>query len=615
MVTTKKFIEKELKETNLEKLNEKMGYQEIKTNKVDKILKDVGYKKEIKIKDEKYIDKSSFGTILPKSEDDGLGKSVLTIQENKKAMLSYIFDESQVLKNKVFTQLKLVSNSFAYGLLLPKEIPTHNKRNEIVGHEQVWSPVLITSDRKLIEATKEVERKYKIKFEAVPTNLPLRWSLESIKKYLEGNDEAIPELSPEELADKIKALYEKFCFFRELTWYKVNTLWDTGTYFFDLFDNFPIKEERGLQGTGKTKSMKISRNITFNATDIMINPSEATLFRETHDKRPTKFIDEAEKLFTFRKGLMEADNRVELINGSYSKGSSIPRIEKVGNRFICVYYQVYSPTRVGSINGLFGATESRSITQVHTRSPDADKRGETEPQDNDSEFQMIRDYLYLFGLKYWKNIEDNYKDDSIYEGLKLKKRDLQIWKPLLAIAKTISDDWFDEVSSFAEKLSSQRKEDFITEDSWDYRILEIIKKALDVGQTIIRPKEIRGRYKEKYDLESERLPHEKTITTHLDKMGFRELRQPKDREGVSYLITKENFTIIVSPICPDLTNYSSHSSHSSQSLINTKNSVTNSDDSVTNSDEFPIEKIEKCDECDSGDANDEETELKEKKNE
>ena len=92
-------------------------------------------------------------------------------------------------------------------------------------------------------------------------------------------------ITAEELADKIKAQYEKFSFFREPTWYKVNSLWDMGTYFFNLFDNFPIKEERGLQETGKTKTMNVSKNMSFNSTDIMINPSEATLFRETHDKR------------------------------------------------------------------------------------------------------------------------------------------------------------------------------------------------------------------------------------------------------------------------------------------------------------------------------------------
>ncbi len=531
--------------------------------------------------------------------------SPFDVDENVRTMNFYIFDEDRVLKNKTFTQLKLNENTFAYGLLLPKEKELTDKKGDVIGHEQVWSPVLIPSNRKLTEATKEAEMDYNIKFNAIPSHLPLRWSLESIKNYLEADDR-VPDLTPRELFEKIKKKYEENCFFKEPTWYKVNTLWDAGTYFFMLFDNFPIKEERGLQGTGKTKTMKVSKNISFNATDIMINPSESTLFRETHDKRPTKYIDEAEKLFTFKKGQMESDNRVELINGSYSKGSTIPRIEKVGNKFICVYYQVYSPTRVGSINGLFGATESRTITQVHTRSLDNDPRGEKEPNENNPDWKILKDYLYLFGLKYWKQVEDSYRDDSLYKNLKLKKRDLQIWKPLLALANVVGKDWFNEVLNFAEKLSLQRKEDFLSEDSWDYRILSIIKEILDSGIEIVRPKTIKEKYKVNFSFETEKYPHEKTITTRLDNLGFKELRQPKDRVGISYLINKMNFEIIVAPLCPDLVNYSSHSS---QSLINNEKPVTNDVKSVTNGDEYTTEIINQCDECDANDECDEETEM------
>ena len=529
--------------------------------------------------------------------------------KNKKNMKNYIFDEKLVQKQKQFTQLKF-NNSFGHGLLLPKEIDLKDKKGDVVGKDQIWSPVIITDRAELLEATKEIEILYNIKFETIPSNLNLRWSLDSIKSWLEGDD-LVPDLTPKEVFEDVKKLYENFCFFRESAWYKVNAIWDIGTYLFMLFNNYPIKEERGLQSTGKTKTMQISKNISCNSTDIMINPSEATLFRETHEKRPTKYIDEAEKLFSFKKGQMESDNRVELINGSYSKGSTIPRIEKVGNKFVCVYYNVYSPTRIGSINGLYGATESRTITQIHTRSPDTDKRGEREPSENDPEWRLIRDNLYLFSLKYWKKIEDCYNNKTLYENIKLKKRDLQIWKPLLAIAEIIDHKLFLEIVNFAEKISLHRKEDFITEGSWDYRILSIIKEILDSGNEIIRPKNIKEKYIQKFSNETEKTPHEKTITTRLDNLGFKELRLPKDMHGVSYQISKENYHIIVSPIS-DLSNYSSYSSYSSYSLINTKKDMTNSNNSMTENDESQKTR----DEYDGKDEYDEVMELnypKEKK--
>ena len=136
--------------------------------------------------------------------------------------------------------------------------------------------------------------------------------------------------------------------------------------------------------------------------------------------------------------------------------------------------------------------------------------------------------------------------------MKLKKRDLQIWKPLLAIAELINHELFLEINLFAERISLQRREDFISEDSWDYRILKIVLEILESGEVIIRPKEIREKYKQEYLEESEKSPHEKTIIKILDQVGFKELKKPRDHQGNYYLITKENFSIIVNPICPIL---------------------------------------------------------------
>jgi len=62
----------------------------------------------------------------------------------------------------------------------------------------------------------------------------------------------------------------------------------------------------------------------------------------------------------------------------------------------------------------------------------------------------------------------------------------------------------------------------------------------------------------------------------------------------------DNFKIIISPICPDLSyDDSSHSSHSSHPLINNKNSVTNGDESPKNVTKKRDENDEN-DECDDG---------------
>lgn len=512
--------------------------------------------------------------------------SPLDVIENKKIMNNYIFDEDKVLKKKSFTQLKLNEDVFAYGLNLPKEKEIYDKMGNVVGKEQVWNPVLITSDKKLIEATKENEIKFNIKFESIPTHLPLRWSLESIKGYLEGDDK-IPELTPREVAEQIKKSSERISAFREKRWYKINSLRDIGTYVFQLFDAFPIKEERGLQGTGKTKEMKRSKQISFNATDILINPSESTLFRETNDKRPTKYIDEAEKLFTFKKGQVETDNRVELINGSYSKGSSIPRVEKIGNRFVVMYYQVYSPTTIGSINGLYGATEGRAITQIHTRSLDNDPRGEIEIEDNDPEFIILRDNLYLFGLRYWKEIEKIYRDASIWKELKLKKRDLQIWKPILTIAKLVGEDWFGEIVDFAVELSEMKMDELISESSFDYMCLKSLKEVIKSYNHTDKHylDQIKEFYcRDKGEDEKGGIYLNRNIGQHLKKLGFIKKR---DGTGTYIIADISTFDSIVAPICPQLVFTSTLPTPSTQLKVNTnKLSVDNVKISEDNSPEL-----------------------------
>jgi hypothetical protein len=513
--------------------------------------------------------------------------SILDIDENKRVMTHYIFNEDLVFKNKIFSQLKLNEDTFAYGILLPREIDIYDKKGNVVGKEQEWSPVLITSDRRLIEVTKEAEISHNIKFESIPTHLPLRWSLDSIKSYLE-NDNSIPELSPREVIESIKDKSEKISAFREKRWYKFNALLDAGTYVFELFNSFPIKEERGLSGTGKTKEMNRSKNVTFNSTDILINPSEATLFRETHDKRPTKYIDEAEKLFTFKKGVMESDNRVELINGSYTKGSAIPRVEKIKDKFVVVYYKVYSPTRIGSINGLFGATEGRAITQIHTRSLDKDSRGEIEVDDNDVDFRLLRNNLYLFGLKYWKQIEKNYKNNSLFKNLKLKKRDLQLWRPILSIAKLVGDDWFDEMVEFANELSEMKIDDLLSEASFDYLCLTALKEAIKIYNDSEKHylNTIKQFYcKERAEEEKANIYLNRNIGQHLKKIGFSKKR---DSSGTYIIANKTIFDEIVSPIAPQLAFISTPSTLSTP---NKGKEVNNSVDEVKINEDKDIEVV------------------------
>jgi hypothetical protein len=508
----------------------------------------------------------------------------------------YIFDEDKLLRPAVFSQTSF-SDYFGYGLLLPKEKDMLDKKGDLVGYEQVWNPVMV-SNHSLFEISKENMLKHKMQFNAIPSNLPLRWSLKSIKSYLQLD---CPAINGYELFKKIRQQYEKYSFYRDSKWYDVHSLWDFGTYSFMIFNSYPLMELRGISGSSKSKQMRISSYIAFNATDLMVNPSESSLFRETHDKRPTKYIDEAERLFKYnpKTKQIEQDSRAELINASYSKNGVVPRVEKIGNKFVTFYYHCYSPTQIASINGLFGATENRAITHIMTKSPDNDKRGELDPETDvdDPIWQEIRDELYIYTLQNWQKIKDLYRNFN--EETKLKKRDLQIWKPLLVIAKLLNDDIFQDVLAFAEKISEQRKQDLISEGSFDFKILNVVR-SLVLEDSKIYVKTMRDRYGLLYPSDEIRSGFNKTISSKLDNLGFKELRK-KDMTGSYFEITQDTFETIVAPICPDLSSYSSYSSENNELKLKNKKS---NDESMMNDDEsnFKVEKI--YDEYDENDEYD-----------
>lgn len=485
----------------------------------------------------------------------------------------FIFNEKLVVKPVVFSCHR-IGNEFGYGFLLPKYVPIYSsngKDKKIIGKEQVRAPGVITSDRRLIEPSHDTESLHKIKYIAIPQDLELRASLGTLKSFLE-NKTTPP--NGKEIFESIAKTYRQFLHFQTEAWYAVHPLWDIGTYFFELFNTYPICELRGISGTAKSKVMKVSRLFTLNPTEIMINPSEASLFRITHTKRPTKYIDEAEKLFLFIGGQWQSSPTVELINGSYSRGSTVPRLEKLGNDYRIVHYQCYSPTMIGSIAGLRDATETRAITHIMTKAPDKDSRGELEVADYEDaeEFQSIRDKMYLYALGNFREVERNYRELAV-DGL--KKRDLQLWKPLLAVAKTIDEQIFNEILEFAKKQSAQRKDDFIPEGTTDFQILDILKDELNMhGNAPVYLKTVT----EKYNTGKDKPIAPKTLSAHLDRLGFKEYRE-RDERGSKLNITKEIFEAIVSPICPSLSSYSSYSSYS-QGKDNKKD-----DEDMTNADE------------------------------
>ncbi len=504
-------------------------------------------KNEEYVTDGEYVkdQKKKLGKVFEKANDE------IKINDKKdKSKSGFILDSDEVWDNKLFVFDRLNKDTAYFGMLLPKHKDNYDKKGNYLYTAQIRSPAIITSDRQILPVSMQLKEEYKINMDVIPSELNLRWQLESINFWITGKAKAKPI---EDIFERIKSQYDKFISMPPI-WCKIHALWDMGTYQFSLFKVYPIFEQRGLMGTGKSKCMAVSRLITLNATNIMINPSEATLFRETHEKRPTKYIDEAEGLFRIYQGKVEPDPRVEVINSSYRFDGCVPRQEKINGKFVTVYYHTYSPTMISSINGLHGATENRAIIRITTHPKKEDEaKGNIEPDQDNPIWQVIRNELYIFALENWKSIAAEYKDYDNTTGL--KNRDYWIWKPLLILAKRVSQDLYDEVLGQALKQQETKTADFIIEDSTDYKILEIVYSILKATDKVY-VKDIHDQLPE-----SQYKPKPRTISGKLDKFGFRDFRG-KDRQGSFFKISSDMFEGIISPICPSI--FSSQSSQSSQ---------------------------------------------------
>jgi len=494
-------------------------------------------------------------------------------REKDKMLSEFILDPNEIYKKHPFHLIKLTEDIIGIGRLMQTWFNLTDKGGSVVGKTQKSAPAIITSDKRIIPYNREFEKVFKIQIRDIPTAEEERWGLQDVQSFIKGNK----IVSLKETSESIVGQYEKYISMRDI-WSKIHSLWDMSTYFYPLTKVFPIFELRGLPGTAKNKAMAISSAISFNATQIMTNPSEATLFREMHK---TRYFDEAEKIFIVQKdGKIESDSRAEVINSGYRYDGRVPRQEKINGNFQTVWYDTFAPQMIASINGLHGATENRAIVRITTKPSQKDQqKSNLEPEPSNLEFSEIRNNLYLCLMQNWKSFQLLYERTS--NKTNLKDREYWLWKPILILAELIDPELYLEILEFAEKQQSTKNADYLPQESTDYRILTVCFNMIKAGHELLHIKDVRSGL-----TQNEYTPGEKTISTRLDKLGFRDYRL-RDRNGSYFQIPKEVFESIVMSIAPNiLLEYIDNSSHSSQSsqekdIIEDKSNeyfVTNRDD-------------------------------------
>jgi len=125
---------------------------------------------------------------------------------------TFIFNKEDIIQTRVFSSHLLDKNTFAFGVLLPRDEDILNRKNEVTGTHQIWRSVILTSKKRGLVVSKWFQKEYKIKYEEIPYEMKLRWELEDINTYLHKEP---PIISGKELFEDIKNQYNFYSYFQE----------------------------------------------------------------------------------------------------------------------------------------------------------------------------------------------------------------------------------------------------------------------------------------------------------------------------------------------------------------------------------------------------------------
>ena len=290
-----------------------------------------------------------------------------------------------------------------------------------------FKPFIINSNRECFPYNGQelLTRDMILRTTAMPSNFN-RWSIGTDNQYnaldyLDGKT----HIDPKDLYAKVKWYFKKFCWLPDPFYYDFLTCWTIATYSFRLYDSFGYIFVNAMKRSGKTQTLSILSQLTFNGSmaDAL---TEAVLKRRVNVDAATIIADEAE----FFKGKMKDEKSMvfEVFNGGYKRTGRATMVD-VDTKAV-EDFCTYSPKALANVGGLYDVLQDRCISLYLLRSEKA------VPQfveaEHSSRLQLLRDMLYCFALEYIPEIVEVKKHLVQPEGL--PGRDWELWHPVLTTA-------------------------------------------------------------------------------------------------------------------------------------------------------------------------------------
>jgi hypothetical protein len=271
----------------------------------------------------------------------------------------------------------------------------------------------------------ELQKKYDSNIFKEFQSLVGRWKNVDIQTYLASDT----KVSPKDIFDNLLNL-EKQYFENPYDYdYFYEVCWKVHTYFYPLFTLTPYNDYTGMKNTGKSKRLKLTKFICYNAWSSD-DSSTSSLFRTIGGTGATMLLDEVEKL-----GSTKTDNSdlQTILRGGFQNGHYVTKSEEVRGKWTPVAYDLFSPKAFGHINPLDNVLQDRCITTKLARTTNRTLANSEPEEVENSKIYQCRDGCYKLFLDYGIEVKS-----LIPEARGLFKdvsgRELNLWLPLVTIA-------------------------------------------------------------------------------------------------------------------------------------------------------------------------------------
>ncbi len=302
-----------------------------------------------------------------------------------------------------------------------------------------------------------------------------------------------------------------------------------GTYMFPLFSTFGYLIISGEKGSGKGTFLDLMQKTCWNATNKVITPTEATLFRTVKEQLPTMIIDEYHRTIT-NSGVGAAMGAI--IESGYEKGGVVPRMDSIntkeGTKFEIVNYPVYCPKILATRKPVEADDKALKII-VPKMAMDETYAKRKKEMMNDPFFKTVRKDLLNWVLMNQEAVVSSY--NQIEPTRKLNGREFNVWIPFISVASVAFPEKYDEILKYAEETIAKNRSNLYEKETRVLTALFVLAKnghlndggkKLNEPSFMIENKQIKNTL---FTIEGEGM-HHGTIKSALENMKLIGSHQP-----------------------------------------------------------------------------------------